>query len=181
MPGGRGAGIRWKRRAVIASRIRRDGVLIESSEAFHAWNSCDLGRMLAAVDLPCHPVDRHYLLQSIVCECYKVRARQPERASVLLRYGQMYMAELPALATALRMQDASRTLPSISVFSHMEMALCEAGDAAAAVEIWRKASEIGYEWFNGDLNLVAARVGRRIDKLNGRASPPLTRTRIASR
>lgn len=153
---------------MITSRIRRDGVLIESSEVFRAWNSRDLGRMLAAVDLSCHPVDRHYLLQSIVGECYKVRVRQPEMAGMLLKYGWMHIAELPVLAAALRRQDVGRSLPNISVFDRMEMVLCEAGDAAGAIEVWRMAFNMGYEWFDGDLNLVAARVGKRIAKLNGR-------------
>lgn len=51
----------------------RCGKSVRVDEVFHAWTSGDLPRMLKAITLKTHPIDRHFLLMGIVERTYKAR------------------------------------------------------------------------------------------------------------
>lgn len=52
----------------------RFGDIVESDEAFLARTSDDFNRMIKATELETNPVDRHFLLQTIIAESYKKRS-----------------------------------------------------------------------------------------------------------
>lgn len=58
----------------MAITIERMGRWVDADEAFKAWTSGDLARMLAARSVNTNPIDLHFLLQGIVNETYRLRS-----------------------------------------------------------------------------------------------------------
>jgi hypothetical protein len=61
----------------------RQGKSIPIDDAFRAWTSGNLEDMLKAVNTQNNPIDRHFLLQSIVTESYKLRKEEKYRKFAL--------------------------------------------------------------------------------------------------
>jgi len=97
--------------------------------AFDAWTSGDLSLMLAALDTPTHPVDRHFLLQSIVAITYKERKRNPQMRQRCEQVARMHLTEFPDLVTPLLAQNKDSRgrgfLPRVSTFQHLATLLTE--------------------------------------------------------
>lgn len=119
--------------------ITRDGLEHVAGEVFEAWSSGSIDRMLAAMDKPCHPVDRHYLLQATVAEAYRRRKSSPAMRETCERVAFQHIVEFPSLAAALR-RDAKRsglddTLPVVTTFQQLATLLTEKGDYERAIEV----------------------------------------------
>ena len=123
--------------------IERMGRFIDADEAFEAWMSADLGRMLAATSVRTNPIDRHFLLQGIVKETYRLRS-DPEMRRVCIETGRTHLAEFPRIGPAL-LVDMGGTLPRVPSFAWLATALAEAGQINEAVEVCEATARLGLE------------------------------------
>lgn len=127
----------------MAKRISRMGRFVDADEAFEAWLSADLPRMLAARSVRTNPIDRHFLLQGIVKETYRLR-RDPERRRLCIETGMTHLAEFSVIGPALRI-DMSGHLPRVPSFVWLATALAEDGRVEEAVRVCETAAGLGLE------------------------------------
>lgn len=127
----------------MAKRVERMGRFIDADEAFEAWTSADLPRMLAARSVQTNSIDRHFLLQGIVKETYR-RRNNPEMRRLCIETGKMHLAEFPGIGLALRV-DMGGMLPHVPSFGWLATALAEAGRIEEALDACEAAARLGLE------------------------------------
>jgi hypothetical protein len=127
----------------MTKRIERMGRWVDADEAFEAWTSADLARMLAARSVRTNPIDRHFLLQSIVKETYRLRS-DPKMKRLCIETGMTHLSEFSAIAPALR-TDFDGTLPRVPSFAWLATALAEEGRVEEAVRACETAARFGLE------------------------------------
>ena len=88
------------------------GSFVNAGEAFEAWTSGDLCRMLAARSVPTNSIDRNFLLQGIVKEAYRRRV-DPEMRRICIETGLMHLEEFRTIAPALQKIRVVRYLESL--------------------------------------------------------------------
>ena len=116
-----------------------------ADEVFHAWTSNDMPRMLAALNIPTHPIDRHFLLQSIVSQAYKER-EDPRMRSVAEEVAWKHVSEFEALAIALRREFGDRLeggLPRVPTFQYLATLMLERRLFPKAIEVCEYAMQFG--------------------------------------
>jgi hypothetical protein len=113
--------------------IYRMGHHIKADKVFEAWNSGDLNQMLKAISIKTNPIDRHFLLQTIMEITYK-RRKEPQMRKICREIAEKHISEFAALAPALK-QDMGGELPRVSTFQHFATLLSEDGDYEYAIEI----------------------------------------------
>ncbi len=64
---------------VPIEKVLRQGKFIQVDDVFKAWTSGNLNKMLKAVSIKTNLIDRHFLLQLIVKETYKLRKKEKYR------------------------------------------------------------------------------------------------------
>lgn len=65
---------------------------------FDAWSGGDLDEMLMVVNITdCPPVDRHFLLLSIVTKSYQARHKGSRYRDIALEYSKLHLLEWPRL------------------------------------------------------------------------------------
>ena len=121
----------------------RGGKSVPVDEVFRATNSGDLGRMVRALRLKTHPVDRHFLLMAVVKESYRLRA-DPKMADLCADAAQTHVAEFRELAPALK-REFDGSLPRVSTFQHFATLLTERGEFERAVGVCEKAIAFGLD------------------------------------
>jgi hypothetical protein len=94
---------------IMVKRVSRMGSFVDADEAFEAWTSGDLRRMLAARSLSTNPIDRHFLLQGMIKEAYRRRTDR-EMRRICIETGLMHLAEFSTIARALK-RDMGGSLP----------------------------------------------------------------------
>ena len=119
----------------------RQGKSVAVDDAFRAWSSGDLTQMLKAVSRKTNPIDRHFLLQSIVDATYKLRKDEKYR-KLCIEYADKHLKEFPDIAPALK-KDMDGTLPRIVTFQHYSTILTEDREYDKAISICKKAIEYG--------------------------------------
>ena len=127
-----------------------------ADEAFFAWTSGDLDRMVRALAVQTNPVDRHFLLVGIVAASYKKR-NSPLARRTCVDVGRMHVAEFPAIAPALR-ADMGGVLPRVATFAHLATVLAEDGALAEAIAVCEAAMSYGLH--DGTKSDYAGRIGR---------------------
>lgn len=115
--------------------VTRNGKSMPADEAFLAWTSGNLPRMLAATACQTNPVDRHYLLLGIVQAAYKQRWN-PSMRDLCVKWGRQHLEELPQLRGPLR-RNNDGTMPNVPTLGIVQRALLEVGDAEQAKEVAR--------------------------------------------
>ena len=124
--------------------ITRCGKQLAADEVFEAWTSGDLDRMVQALLLPTHPVDRHFLLMGIVEQSYKLQGLD-EMRELCLRVGRLHAAEYPGIAPALR-EDANGQLPpQVPSFVKLIALLEDEGELEEAARVCEMAIGFGLE------------------------------------
>ena len=121
--------------------IYRMGRKIKTDKVFEAWTSGDLNEMLEAVSLKTNPVDRHFLLQTIVETTYK-RRKEPEMRRTCRRIAEKHISEFAVIAPALK-QDMGGSLPRVTTFQHFATLLAEDGDYEYAINVCNTAIDYG--------------------------------------
>lgn len=117
----------------MTSYVLREGRSIKADEAFFAWTSGDIDRMMRALGVRTNPIDRHFLLMGIVAATYKKR-NDPLARRTCVEVGRMHVAEFPAIAPALR-ADMGGLLPRVATFAHLAAVLAEDGALAEAIAV----------------------------------------------
>ncbi len=121
--------------------IVRMGHHIKPDEAFEACSSGDLNRMLKAMSIKTNPIDRHFLLQTIVGITYK-RRKEPEMRRICREVADKHISEFAELAPALK-QDMGGNLPRVTTFQHFATLLTEDNDYEYAIKVCRTAINYG--------------------------------------
>lgn len=121
--------------------ILRDGKSIRADEAFFAWTSQDLPRMLSALEVKTNQIDRHFLLMAIVADTYKHRS-DPGLAQTCARVAEMHIAEFPQIAGPLK-KDMDGVLPRVTTFQHYATLLTEQSKFDRAIEVCKTAIRFG--------------------------------------
>ena len=151
----------------MVKRVSRMGRFVNADEAFEAWTSGDLRRMLAARSVPTNPIDRHFLLQGIVKGSYKQRADLQMRR-VCIETGLMHLAEFGSIAPALR-TDMGGSLPRVPSFAWLATVMAEEGQIDEAVRVCEQAARFGAD--DGTQGGYLAR-GERLRKKHSKVKRP---------
>lgn len=152
----------------MPSFILRNGVSIPADEVFEAWTSGNLPRMLAARSLKTHPVDRHFLLQTIVKLTYSERAR-PDMRALCLETATQHVAEFETIAPVLA-SDFGGWLPRVPTFATLATLLVEDARYAEAIAVCEKAIGFGlHDGTKGDFPGRIERIRKKASKSGARA------------
>ena len=119
----------------------RQGKSVPIDDAFRAWTSGNLDEMLKAVSIKTNPIDRHFLLQSIITEAYKYKNEEKYR-NICIEYAEKHLQEFPSLITDLK-EDMGGTLPRITTFQYYATILTEDGEYEKAIDVCQKAISFG--------------------------------------
>lgn len=142
----------------------RQGELVPVDDAFQAWTSGDLDKMLKATSIKTNLIDRHHLLQSIVAETFKLRKEKKYRM-LCIDYAEKHLEELPSILLALK-EDLPDMLPRVTTFQNYATVLTENGEFEKAIEVCKKA--ISYGLNDGTQTGYEGRIERIKKKLNSK-------------
>ena len=117
----------------MTTYVLREGKSVKADEAFLAWTSGDLNRMVRALALPTNPIDRHFLLQNIVSQAYKSR-QTPELRKLCLEVGRIHRNEFPSIAPHL-LADMNGTMPRVTTFAQLATVLAEDAKYDHAIDV----------------------------------------------
>jgi len=132
-------------------------------DAFRAWTSGNLEDMLKAARTNTHPVDRHFLLQSIVSESYK-RRKEDRYRQLCIEYAEKHLQEFPSLFEFIK-EGLDGFVPRVPTFQHYATVLTEAGEYEKAIEVCKKAILFGLSdntqsGFRGRIQRIKKRMAR---------------------
>ena len=125
----------------VTSFTSRLGKSVPVDDAFRAWTSGDLTKMIKAANTKTNPIDRHFLLQSIVNETYKLRKEEKYRR-LCIEFAEKHLQEFQNIAPVLK-ADMNGTLPRITTFQNYVTVLTEQGEYEKAIQICELALEYG--------------------------------------
>jgi len=125
---------------VYVTRLGKSG---PADEAWLAWMSADLDRMLGALDTKTNLIDRHFLLMAIVEQTYKRRS-DPQMACTCARVAELHLSEFPQIAPALKKEFDGR-LPRVSIFQQYATLLTDQGEYDKAIDVCKKALSFGLQ------------------------------------
>lgn len=140
---------------VTVTKTLRQGKCVPVDDVFNAWTSGDLDEMLKAVNTKTNPIDRHFLLQSIVSETYKLRKNKKYR-KLCIEHSEKHLKEFGGIAPALK-EDIG-FLPRIATFQHYATVLTEDGEFEKAIAICKQAMQYGLH--DGTKSGYAGRIER---------------------
>jgi hypothetical protein len=121
----------------------RQGEAVQVDNVFEAWTSGDLSEMLKSVQKKTNPIDRHFLLQNIVNETYKLRKGANHRETCI-KYSEIHLAEFPVIAPALK-KDLGGYLPRVTTFQNYATVLTEIGEYEKAIKVCEDANSFGLD------------------------------------
>ncbi len=108
-------------------------------EVFYATFSDDLNKMLRVVDMKTIPINRHFLLQTIVNHSYKLRKEDKYR-EMCLKYAEQHLKEFDEIAPVL----LSKNQPTrVSTFQNYSTVLTEIGKFEEAIKVCEMAISYG--------------------------------------
>ncbi|ENI5846783.1 hypothetical protein ABZI28_002392 [Flavobacterium psychrophilum] len=125
-------------------------------EVFYARTTNDLEKMLKAVDVKTTLVNRHFLLQIIVSETYKLR-EQEKYKNLCLKHSELHLSEFPDIAPALK-NEIGGILPRVSTFQNYATLLTEIGEYEKAISVCEMAIE--YKLSDGTKSDYQGRIDR---------------------
>jgi hypothetical protein len=146
----------WNEPPEVGSRyVSRQGHMVKADAAFDAWTSRDVARMVAALDVPTNPIDRHHLLQTLVAETFCLRT-SPEMRRICRNAGELHIAEFPTIAPAL-VRDLG-LMPRVRTFALLATLLAEEGEYDYAIEVCQRAQSHALD--DGTKGGYAGRIAR---------------------
>ena len=134
----------------------RQGEFVPIDDVFRAWTSGNLDEMLKVINTKTNPIDRHFLLQSIITEAYKLRKEEKYR-KICIEYAEKHLQEFSSLVPALK-EDMGGTLPRITTFQYYSTILTENGEYEKAIDVCKKA--ISYGLHDGSQSGYEGRIAR---------------------
>lgn len=138
------------------SYTTRLGQHVPTDQAFHAWTSGDLAKMLAALDKKTNKIDRHFLLMGIVDATYKQRF-DPKMARLCCDISELHLSEFPSMVKPLK-KDMGGTLPRVTTFHLYATLLAGRGEFEKAIQVCEQA--IGYGLHDGTKSDFRGRIER---------------------
>lgn len=112
-------------------------------EVYNATYSGDLNKMLNATELKTTPKNRHFLLQSIVTETYKLR-KEEKYKNICLTFSEKHLKEFSVIAPNL-IDKINTSLPRVSTFQNYSTLLTELGEFEKAKSVCELAISFGLE------------------------------------
>lgn len=153
-----------KRQTSIAYTTRQ-GISAPIDDAFKAWTSGDLNKMLKASHSKTNLIDRHFLLQSIVDATYKLRKKEKYR-QLCIEYAEKHLEEFSSIASALK-DEMGGSLPRISTFQHYSTVLTENGEFDKAISVCNQAINYGlHDNTKSGYEGRIARIQKKVSKKN---------------
>jgi hypothetical protein len=134
----------------------------EWDEVHDAMFSNDLEKMLKVTDIKTNLINRHFLLQNIVNESYKLREKEDYK-NLSLKYSEMHLNEFKEIAVALK-EDMNGILPRITTFQNYSTLLTEIGEYDKAITVCEMA--ISYNLSDGTKSNYQGRIDRIKKKFN---------------
>lgn len=122
----------------------RDGGRRKADGVFEAWTHRDLDKMLEVRHQKTHPVDRHYLLLTLVDETYKLRKERPDMAKLCEEIAEQHLEEFPALKGPLA-KSLDGVLPRVPTFQKYATLLAEQSRFDSAIEVCELALSYGLQ------------------------------------
>lgn len=119
----------------------REGLTVPTDQAFDAWTSMDLDKMLLALGVQTNTVDRHFLLMNIVRETYRQR-QDPSMRQKCREIAQLHLHEFPVIAPALK-REFDGVLLQVPTFQNYATVLTEGGEFDEAVAVCEMALMYG--------------------------------------
>lgn len=116
-----------------------------SNDVHEAWVSGDLTQMLAVLDSRCDLLDRHFLLQEIVRESYRLRHERTDMRELCERIGRRHLKEFPDIARRFATEHGG--LPHVLTFQHLATLLMERGDYNESIQVCEEAISYGLSDF----------------------------------
>lgn len=143
--------------------VTRLGKSAPADEAWLAWASADLNRMLEALNTRTNLIDRHFLLMAIVEQTYKQRS-DPQMARTCARVAELHLSEFPQIAPALE-KEFDGILPRVATFQRYATLLTEQGEFEKAIDVCERALSFGLgdgtrSGFNGRIERIRRRMGK---------------------
>lgn len=139
----------------------RQGKSVPIDDVFRAWTSGDLESMLKVSNNQTNPIDRHFLLQSIVKETYKLR-KDEKYKNLCYKYSEEHLKEFPLLAKALK-KEMGGFLPRVTTFQYYATLLTENRQFEKAIEVCQKGILFGLQ--DGTKAGYEGRIKRIEDKM----------------
>jgi hypothetical protein len=99
--------------------------------------------MLRALATSTNPVDRHFLLLTIVQQAYRNR-NDPEIRSIFLKHARQHVDEFSGLADPLK-REFDGKLPRVPTFEYLATVLVEEGQYDDAIAVCQKALSFGLD------------------------------------
>jgi len=110
-------------------------------EVFYATFSDDINKMLMVVDIKTIPINRHYLLQTIVNHSYKLR-KEDKYKDICLKYAEQHLKELDEIIPVLL---GKGQLPRVTTFQHYSTVLTDEGEFEKAIKVCELAISLGFD------------------------------------
>ena len=155
----------FRKKQKAESFTTRQGKLVRTDTTFDAWTSGDLDNMLKVVKNRTTPIDRHFLLQSIVNITYQQRKTKRYR-NLCIEYAELYLQEFPTIAPALK-EDMDGTLPRITTFQNYAILLTEDGEFEKAISVCKLAILYGlHDNTKSGYEGRIARIKKQLEKQN---------------
>jgi hypothetical protein len=121
--------------------ILRQGKATKTDAVFKAWTSGNLKKMLNVLNVKTNPIDRHYLLQGIVNETYKLR-QQGKMKEKCKEISLLHLTEFSELQEPLKKENDG-WLPRVTTFQHYSTILSDEGNYEKAIKICKEAIAYG--------------------------------------
>ena len=141
----------------------RKGRAVEADESFNAWTSRNLDEMIKAAETDTNPIDRHFLLQTIVDETYKRRDEEKYR-DLCIEFSEKHLKEFSEKIVSELKEDFNGVLPRILTFQYYSTLLTELGDFDRAIKVCETAISFGLH--DGTKSGFQGRIDRIKKKMN---------------
>ena len=128
----------------------------EWDEVFQAWTSNNLEKMLKVADVKTTLNNRHFLLQAIVSETFKLR-NEVEYQKLCIKFSEIHLAEFKEISHALKSK-TDESLPRILTFQNYATLLTEIGEYEKAISVCELA--ISYNLSDGTKSHYHGRIER---------------------
>lgn len=125
-------------------------------KVYWAYCSGDLKKMLSVTKLETRASNRHFLLQSIIRDTYKLRSDEYYQ-QLCLKFGEIYFEEYPVFEVKLR-EHFKEDLPRITAFEHYATLLTELGEYEKAITVCKMA--ISFNLNDGTKSNYQGRIDR---------------------
>lgn len=103
----------------------------------------DLNDLIKSSELKKTPVDRHFLLLTIVEETYKLR-KEEKYKNLCIKFSEKHLDEFPSISKELK-DEFDGSLPRVPTYQYYATLLTEIGEFEKAISVCQKAITFGLD------------------------------------